>query len=62
MKIKHREKSPIVCPALSLCIGVIITKHKHTNRKDELRKKNNTNNKIINIKPHPIYLSQFLVY
>jgi len=76
MNIKHREKSPIICPTLSLCIGVltwihiwshvtshvIIAKHKHTNKKGELRKKNNTNNKIINIKPHPIYLIQFLVY
>ena len=75
-EIKHREKSPIVCPALLLCIGVltwihicshvtshvIIAKHKHTNRKGELRKKNNTNNKIINIKPYPIYLSQFFQF
>ena len=56
MKIKHREKSSIICPILSLCIGVltwihiwshvtshvIIAKHKHTNKKGELRKKNNT--------------------
>jgi len=33
---------------------VIIAKHKHTNKKGELRKKNNTNNKIIRIDPHPI--------
>ena len=34
----------------------------NTNIKGELRKKNNTINKIIKINPHPIYLSQFLLY
>jgi len=57
MKIKRREKSPIVCP-----VWQVTRSSPTTNRKGELRNKNNTINKIINIKPHPIYLSRFLVY